>query len=115
MTIKEVSQKYGVTEATLRYYEKEKILFPIERKNGIRYYQEENLNNIEFVLCMRASGMSIERLKKYIALFEEKGSAKKRKEILEEQKEDLVQQMKDLEEYLKILNQKLEYYEKLLS
>lgn len=115
MTIKEVSEKYQISEATLRYYEKEKILFPVERKNGIRDYKEENLSNLEFVLCMRASGMSIDRLKKYIALFDEKNSERKRKQILEEQREDLIRQMKELESSLKILDKKLDYYEKLLA
>ena len=53
MTIKEVSEKYQIPEATLRYYENEGILLPVNRKNGRRDYTEENLKNIEFVQCMR--------------------------------------------------------------
>lgn len=114
MTIKEVSQKYHVTEATLRYYEKEKVLFPVTRKNGIRNYEETNLNNLEFVLCMRKAGMSMERLKKYILLFDEEHSEQKRRDILEEQREELLKKIEELTESLKILNYKIEKYENLL-
>ena len=65
MTIKEVSEKYGVEASTLRYYEKEGILSLVPKVNGVRNYTEANLQNIEFVLCMRKAGMNIERLKIY--------------------------------------------------
>ena len=115
MTIKEVSEKYDISEATLRYYEKEGILLPVKRKNGIRNSTEENLRNIEFVQCMRNSGMSIERLKKYIMLTIGQNTERERKEILEEQRREIQEKMKQLEESLERLNYKIENYEKLLK
>ena len=115
VTIKEVSEKYQISEATLRYYEKEGILLPVKRKNGIRNYTEENLRNIEFVQCMRNSGMSIERLKKYIMLTTGQNTERERKEILEEQRSEIKEKMKQLEESLERLNYKIDNYEKLLK
>ena len=41
MTISEVSQKYGISADTLRYYEKAGLIPPVNRKeNGIRDYTE---------------------------------------------------------------------------
>lgn len=36
MTIKQVSIKTGLTQDTLRYYEKQGLIGPIKRNNGIR-------------------------------------------------------------------------------
>ena len=115
LTIKEVSEKYQIPEATLRSYENEGILLPVNRKNGRRDYTEENLKNIEFVQCMRNAGMSIERLKRYISLTTGKNTERERKEILEEQRSEIQTKMKLLEESLERLNYKIHNYEKLLT
>lgn len=115
LTIKEVSEKYQIPEATLRYYENEGILLPVNRKNGRRDYTEENLKNIEFVQCMRNSGMSIERLKRYIFLSKRKNTEQERKEILEEQRSEIQARMKLLKESLKRLDYKIHNYEKFLK
>lgn len=115
MTIKEVSTTYHVSESTLRYYEKEGLLFKVPKKGKNREYEEKNIKNLEFVLCMRKSGMSMERLKKYIKLFEIPKSEKQRKEILEEQKEELITKINELQESLNLLNYKIENYEELLG
>ncbi len=41
MTIKQVSEKYSISEDTLRYYEKAGLILPVTRKNGIRDYSEK--------------------------------------------------------------------------
>lgn len=41
MTIKQVSEKYGISQDTLRYYEKVGIIRPVTRKNGIRQYGQK--------------------------------------------------------------------------
>lgn len=43
MTIKEVSKKYGISQDTLRYYEKVGIIRPVTRKNGILNIVSKNL------------------------------------------------------------------------
>lgn len=115
MTIKEVSNRYHISEATLRYYEQEGLIFGIKRKNGIRDYTEENFPNIEFVLCMRNAGMSMERLKKYIELLNVPNSEQKRKEILKLQRKEIKEQIDLLMDTLEKLDYKIENYEKIMS
>ena len=44
MTIKEVSEKYGISQDTLRYYERVNVIPKVTRTSGgIRDYQEEDL------------------------------------------------------------------------
>lgn len=114
MTINEVSKKYNIKETTLRYYEKENIIFNVKRINGKRFYDKNNLSNIEFALCMRNAGMSIERLKKYISLFSIPKSEEERKKILEEQRNDILIKMEELNKSLDKLNYKIDNYEKII-
>ena len=54
MTIKEVSERYGVSQDTLRYYEKAGLVPEVTlTEGGIRDYQTEDLGKLELELCMR--------------------------------------------------------------
>ena len=54
MTIKEVSEKYQITQDTLRYYERIGMIPAVPRTSGgIRNYGEADLGWIELALCMR--------------------------------------------------------------
>ncbi|MHC5217109.1 MerR family transcriptional regulator [Enterococcus sp. LJL128] len=69
MKINEVSSKYQLSLSTLRYYEKIGLLDPVARISGIRDYREPDLDRIEFILCMKESGMSLETIKEYFDLY----------------------------------------------
>lgn len=63
MTIKEVSEKYGISQDTLRYYERVNVIPKVTRTSGgIRDYQEEDLRWVELAVCMRNAGLPIESL-----------------------------------------------------
>ena len=48
MTIKEVSEKYGISQDTLRYYERVNVIPKVTRTSGgILDYQEEDLRWVE--------------------------------------------------------------------
>ena len=69
MTISEVSEKFGITQDTLRYYEKAGIIPRIARTpGGVRDYQPEDLGWIEHVVCLRNAGMPVESLVEYLRL-----------------------------------------------
>ena len=70
MTIKEVSEAYGITADTLRYYERIGMLPPVTRTGGgIRDYTEEDRAWLELVLCMRCAGLAIEAITQYVRLY----------------------------------------------
>ena len=72
MTISEVSEKYGLTPDTLRYYERIGLIPPVPRtKSGLRDYDESSCNWIEFIKCMRGAGLQIEALIEYVALYQQ--------------------------------------------
>ncbi len=116
MTIKEVSTMFDLTADTLRYYEKMGLLDPVKRtSSGIRDYQESDLRRIRFIKCMRSSGLSIERILKYIDLYRQGPETMiERKDILLTQKERILEQMQDLEKTLDVLLNKIEYYDQVI-
>lgn len=113
MKIAEVSEQYGLSADTLRYYERVGLIPPVNRsENGIRDYNELDLRRVDFIKCMRSAGLPVEVLIEYIALVQ-KGdkTIKARKEILVEQRELLVARMKEMQKTLDLLDHKIEIYE----
>lgn len=68
-TIAQVSAMFGLSQDTLRYYERVGLIPCVNRKSGIRDYTEEDLKWVEFVKCMRSAGLPIEALIEYVSMF----------------------------------------------
>lgn len=110
MNISEASKKIGLTPDTLRYYEKIKLIPPVNRSaGGIRVYSEYDLNWIDFVMCMRNAGLSIEVLQNYLKLFGQgDATIQEREEILIEQRRVLIEKIRILQETVEKLDYKIE-------
>ena len=113
MKIAEVSEQYGISSDTLRYYERIGLLRPVNRTaSGIRDYNEIDLRRVEFIKCMRNAGLPIETLIEYVGLVKQgDGTIEARKEILKEQRELLAGRMKEMQKTLELLDHKIEVYE----
>lgn len=114
MTIKEVSEKYDISQDTLRYYERVGLIPAVSRTSGgIRNYDDEALCWVENAICMRSAGVPIEALIEYIKLFQEGDSTiQARLELLQEQLTGLEEQKVHIESTMKRLNYKISCYEK---
>lgn len=113
LTIKEVSEKYGIPADTLRYYERIGVIPPVTRTaGGIRDYCENDISWVENAKCMRAAGLPIEALIEYQKLYSQGDSTfQARLDLLSEQRELLEAQKQQLEETLSRLNYKISKYE----
>ena len=113
MKIAEVSEEYGLSADTLRYYERVGLIPPVNRsESGIREYNELDLRRVDFIKCMRSAGLPIEVLIEYVGLVQRGDKTiEARKEILKEQRELLVSKMKEMQKTLDILDHKIEVYE----
>jgi MerR family copper efflux transcriptional regulator len=69
LTIQDVSRRSGLSEPTLRYYEEIGLIGPIARdaSSGHRRYQDEDLDVLQALACMRALGGGIEDMRVYQA------------------------------------------------
>ncbi len=116
MKIAEVCEKYGVPVDTLRYYERIGLIPTVNRKSGIRDYNEGDLKWVEFVKCMRNAGLSIEVLIEYVTLSQQGDTtASARKELLAEQRKHLLARMDEMKKTLKRLDYKISVYDSVLS
>lgn len=113
MTIAQVSGMFGLSQDTLRYYERVGLIPCVNRKNGIRNYTDEDLKWVEFIKCMRSAGLPIEALIEYVSMFQQGDSTVvARKALLKEQRDKLAARMQDMQKTLERLDFKIERYEK---
>ncbi len=117
MTIAEVSEKYGITSHTLRYYERVGLLPDVSRTSGGRRdYTDDDCSWVEFIKCMRSAGLSVEVLIEYVALCQQGESTQnERKDLLIEQRRQLLERMQDMKETLERLNRKIDQYDKIMA
>ena len=113
MKITEVSERYGLSADTLRYYERIGLIPPVHRNgSSIRDYNELDLRRVEFIKCMRSAGLPIEVLIEYVGLVQQgDATIQARKRILEEQRALLISRMQEMQKTLDILDHKIEVYE----
>jgi DNA-binding transcriptional MerR regulator len=114
MKIAEVSERYGLSSDTLRYYERIGLLPTVTRtESGIRDYSELDLQRVDFIKCMRSAGLPIEVLIDYMELIEQGDSTiEARQQILLEQRDLLTSRIAEMQKTLDLLNHKIEIYEK---
>lgn len=112
-TISEVSEKYQISSSTLRYYERIGLLPNIPRQaNGNRYFTDQLLNWLEMIICLRHSGVPIEKLIEYAKLIQ-KGddTIATREALLREQLAELYQKRVNLQRSIQRLEDKIALYE----
>ncbi len=114
-SIKEVSEKFNISPYTLRYYEKEGLLPSVQRsQNGNRLYNDTDLEWLQIVCCMRATGMSIADIKDYIELcLRGSDTVPERRQIILRQKEIIENHIREYRELLKVVNKKLQRYDQI--
>lgn len=117
MTINEVANKYGITQDTLRYYERVGMIPPVTRTTGgIRNYTEKDLRWVSLAKCMRSAGLPVEAMIEYVRLYQEGDSTiPARLQLLTDQRDTLLEQRKQMDETLKRLNYKISRYENAIA
>ncbi|HGF7731747.1 TPA: MerR family transcriptional regulator [Enterococcus faecium] len=117
MNIKQVSEEKGILADTLRYYERIGLIPPVNRtKGGIRDYTKEDLKWVDFTICMRNAGLSIESLIEYIHLSSGgEATVSERRKLLIEESELLTKKIAEMQECLERLQGKIKKYDHVLS
>ena len=113
MKIAEVSEKFGMSADTLRYYERVGLIPAVHRnEGGIRDYNELDLRRVDFIKCMRGAGLPVEVLFEYMGLVQQGDTTiEARKEILVEQRNLVATRLEEMQKTLSLLNHKIEVYD----
>ncbi|MGG4043745.1 MerR family transcriptional regulator [Paenibacillus cellulositrophicus] len=108
-SIGEVSAQTGLSIHTLRYYEKEGIMPGVQRnESGIRLYEAKDIEALEFICCLRETGMGIADIKQFV---NHATTIQERLERLREQRQNVQEQMARFKKYEDMLNRKIGLYE----
>ena len=116
-TISEISRLTETTAHTIRYYEKEGLLFPTRTKSGVRRYDETQLTWLRFVLRLRATHMPIDQIREYVELFlassETHDTSLERLRLLEAHQENVRRQLAELVRTEQMITEKIAVYQQL--
>lgn len=116
-TISEISRLTETTAHTIRYYEKEGLLFPTRTKSGVRRYDETQLTWLRFVLRLRATHMPIDQIREYVELFlassETHDTSLERLRLLEAHQQNVRAQLAELIRTEQMITEKISVYQQL--
>jgi DNA-binding transcriptional MerR regulator len=112
LSISELSRYSGVSQHTLRYYEKAEVLAPTTRAaNGHRRYLASDVEWLAFVLRLKAMGMPLAEIKQYAALRAQgEMTVPQRLAVLQLHRERLVVNIQELSNNLAALDDKIGVY-----
>ena len=117
LTIQEVANSTGLTAHTLRYYERIGLIHPINREeNTRRCYTADDVGWIDFLLKLRAIGMSIKDMQRYAQLQRQGDSTlPERVEMLKALRDKVELHIDEMNQHLKLIHYKIDYYQKVVE
>ncbi len=111
-TIGEISKKFNLNISTIRYYDKEGLFPNIKRKNGIRKFDNSDVESILVIECLKKTGMKLKEIKKFLDWCTQGDSTlNNRLKMFIEQKNKTLSQIDELKKALNLINYKCWYYE----
>ena len=117
-TIKQMAEMFGVTEHTLRFYT-DKGLLPCTRDSGNRrVFDEESVNWMQGIQCLKGCGASLEDIQAYCRLCLVEGSEENlraRYAIIRKQREAAHQRVEEAKATAKYMDDKAAHYEAILA
>ena len=116
-SMKETCEKVGLKYQTLKFYCNQGLIPNVKRdKNNYRVFDENNINWIKSLLCLKKCGMSIEEMKTYLNLcMKGESSIPERKIILDNKKKELEEKINEINDSLSYINWKQDFYNDVLS
>lgn len=117
-TLKQFAEMFHVTEHTVRYYTDINIL-PCERDKGNRrIFNEESVNWMQGISCLKGCGASIDDIKEYCRLCklpESRENLEVRYQIILRQREQAYKRIDEAKATASYMDDKVQHYEKILS
>lgn len=116
-SMKETCQQVGMTYETLKFYCNEGLIPNVQRdKNNYRIFNDDNINWIKSLTCLKRCGMSIDEMKKYLDLcLKGESSIPERKVMLDKKRKDLELKKKEIENSLSFIDWKQNFYDDVLN
>lgn len=117
-TLKQFAEMFHTTEHTIRYYTDINLL-PCQRdKRNRRIFNEESVNWMQGIACLKGCGASIEDIKEYCDLCrlpESRETLYARYQIILRQREQAYKRIEEAKATAAYMDEKVQHYEQILS
>lgn len=117
-TLKQFAEMFHTTEHTIRYYTDIRLL-PCQRDQGNRrVFDEESVNWMQGIMCLKGCGASIEDIQEYCALCrlpESRETLYARYQIILRQRKQAYQRIEEVKATAAYMDEKAKHYEQILS
>ena len=115
--MKQTCEQVNMSYETLKFYCNAGLVPNVQRdKNNRRIFDDNNINWIRSLSCLKNCGMSIKDMQVYLDLcLQGESTIPERKVILDHHKVNLVKQIEELEESIRYIDQKQKFYDEVLS
>ena len=116
-TIQEIAEVSGLSTHTLRYYERIGLIHRIDRAdNTHRRYTHEDVEWIDFLNKLRATGMPIQQMQEYAELHRQgDATLPERVVMLKALRYQVQVHIEELSDNLELIGSKVEWYEHLIA
>ena len=115
-TTREAAEKCGMTQYTLRWYERIGLLDRVERTpDGRRRFSDADLDWLILLSRLRATGMPVRDMLAYAELVRSGAREQERIDLLREHRERVRQGLFEQQECLKLLDAKIGNYCRLVA
>jgi len=112
-TIGEAAEISGISPFTIRFYGRQGLLPFLNREHGgIRRFSDIDMECLEIIGMLKATGMKIKEIKKYLDLCVLGDTAlEQRLEFMKNHKKEVERQIDEDKKYMALIGYKLWYYE----
>lgn len=116
MTIGEMARRTGLTESTLRYYEKKGLIHVARDRGGRRDYDEGDVGWIAFICRLKETGMLLRDIRRYAELrYLGRSTMPERLAMLEVHRAYVQEQQEKWAGHLEKLEDKITFYQAEIS
>ncbi len=103
--IGKLSEETGISVDTIRYYEKQGLIEPVDRRiSGYRIFNTGSIKEVEFIKRAQALGFTISEIKKLIEIDKHQDSIDDLLEVLRKKTRDLKKLLSDTSRITRALN-----------
>ncbi len=111
-TTGEAAEKCGLSQHTLRWYERIGLLAPIARGSDGRWrFSDADLDWLSLLTKLRATGMPVRNMQRYAELVRSGAGHQERIELLRSHRDQVRRDLTAQRECLKLLDAKITYYD----
>jgi DNA-binding transcriptional MerR regulator len=115
LTVGEAAAHVGLSVHTLRWYEQEGLVSPVERDAvGRRRYSRDDMDWLQLLICLRGTGMPVREMRRYAELVRSgPATVAERLRLFEEHRDRVLDRIAELHRDLDAINFKIQIYQRM--